>query len=132
MGVWKRLLTSPPRAAGLSQPHLPRAKTSLSSPQLPEEMTLVGSEISVGWDAENLEALLKPGWRLGKGMGMGNSLFASAAPSQGCEMVEDGEHPLTQLAVSPQTVLVTPNPPSLACLQQRRKTTSRKPRLGQM
>lgn len=69
VGVWKRVLTSPPRAAGLSQPHLPRAKTSLSSPKLPEEMTLVGSEISVGWDAEKLEALLKPSRRLGKGMG---------------------------------------------------------------
>lgn len=69
VGVWRPVLTSPPRAAGLSQPHLPRAKTSLSSPKLPEEMTLVGSEISVGWDAENLEALLKLSQRLGKGMG---------------------------------------------------------------
>lgn len=57
------------RTGAFSQPHLPRAKTSLSPPRLPEEMTPVGPEISVGWDARNLEVRLKPSWRLGKGMG---------------------------------------------------------------
>lgn len=88
-------------------------ETSLSSPKLPEEMTLVGSEISVGWDAENLEALLKPSKEAGKGNGkflLPAPLSASAAPRQGCEMVEDGEHPSTRLGMAHEQ-LAAPNPP---------------------
>jgi len=113
------------RTGGFSQPHLPRAKTSLSPPRLPEEMTPASPEISVGWDAENLKA-----WEIPPApLSLSACALGSTGGAYGWGAAWLGWH-------HEQAGALSPNPPSLAHLHPARpqrggKTTSRKPKFGQ-